>query len=231
MRYYLNAKEMYGEIKRDLAEMGILVKPKTMQDKLIEGNPDYETKELSNYSYMLIYPSSKEIAKDLKVTLPWADEEFIERIDLSGTVNPGQAYKARGEVWEEFLHDGKFSYTYNERLMGDNQIWKIIKAIEKDPSSRQLWLSIWDVTKDLDNIGGISRVPCSLGYNFQVREGKLNMHYVMRSSDFATHFVNDVYLAVRLLEYVSYYTKYPVGTFTHTIFSLHVYNKDIKGVF
>ena len=50
MRLYVKAEEAFEEIKRDLAEMGIWVRPKTMQDKIIEGNPDYETTELQNYS-------------------------------------------------------------------------------------------------------------------------------------------------------------------------------------
>lgn len=53
----------------------------------------------------------------------------------------------------------------------------------------------------------------------------------MRSSDFATHFANDVYLAMKLLHWVAEQTGYEPGSFSHTIFSLHVYNKDIKGVF
>ena len=51
MRIFMNFNEAKEEIKRDLAEMGIVVKPKTMQDKIIEGNEDYETKELQNYSF------------------------------------------------------------------------------------------------------------------------------------------------------------------------------------
>ena len=40
MRIYMNWNEAYEEIKRDLAEMGINVYPKTMQDKYVEGNED-----------------------------------------------------------------------------------------------------------------------------------------------------------------------------------------------
>ena len=57
------------------------------------------------------------------------------------------------------------------------------------------------------------------------------MHYVMRSCDFNTHFVNDVYLAIKLLEYVANEVGMEVGSFTHTMFSLHVYKKDLKNVF
>lgn len=231
MRLYVKAEEAFEEIKRDLSEMGIWVRPKTMQDKIIEGNPDYETTELQNYSYTILNAKSSEIPN---VTQPWADAEFQERItkQVDGKfINPGEAWKLRNNVWDEFLHDGKFGYTYNELIWNNDQFTKIVNRLKEDPDSRQLWISLWDPTRDPDLLGGVSRVPCSLGYAFQVREGKLNMHYVMRSCDFSTHFANDVYLAIKLLEYVAELTGYEVGNFTHTIFSLHIYKKDLKGVF
>ena len=77
MRIYTNAQEMVEEVKRDLAEMGIVVRPATMQDKYVKGNPDYETKELQNYSYCLLNARSQDIPG---VTQPWADAEFKERV-------------------------------------------------------------------------------------------------------------------------------------------------------
>lgn len=227
MRIFMNFNEAKEEIKRDLAEMGIVVKPKTMQDKIIEGNEDYETKELQNYSYTILNANSKDVQG---VIQPWADEEFQERI-AQVLVNPGEAWKSRKKIWEEYLHKGKFAYTYNERFLLNDQLNKIIKRIKEDPDSRQLWVSIWDPQEDVDKLGGLSRVPCSLGYGFQVRGGKLNIHYLMRSCDFSTHFSNDVYLAIKLLEYVAQKTGFEVGNFSHTMFSLHVYKKDIQGVF
>lgn len=241
MRIYINADEMIEETKRDLAEMGIVVRPATMQDKYVKGNPDYETRELQNYSYCLLDAKSQDIPG---VIQPWADAEFRERIHDPWTrnefgeaygsprfLNPGNAWELRKEVWTEYLHFGKMAYTYNELIWNNDQVTKIINRLKEDPDSRQLWISLWNPDKDPDFLGGVSRVPCSLGYGLQVRDGKLNLHYVMRSCDFATHFRNDVYLAIKFLEWVAEKTGYPVGSFTHTIFSLHVYNKDVEGVF
>ena len=224
MRIYINWQECYNEIKRDLKEMGVVNTTKSMQDK----KGEFETLELQNYSYTLLNANSKMITGTIQ---PWADEEFRERIHPSGNINPGEAYKLRKEVWNDFLHNGKMAYTYNERIMFNNQLNKIIERLKEDKTSRQLWLSIWNTAIDIDKLGGISRVPCSLGYNFQFRDNKLNMNYIMRSCDFATHFTNDVYLAIKLLEYVAKEVGVEVGSFTHTIFSLHIYKKDVKGVF
>jgi hypothetical protein len=108
MRIYMNAKEAFEEIKRDLAEMGIWVRPKTMQDKIIEGDVNYETTELQNYCYTILNAKSEDIPG---VDQPWADLEFEERIHdpylraPDGTpsephfLNPGKAWESRSEVW------------------------------------------------------------------------------------------------------------------------------------
>ena len=160
MRIYMNWEEAYEEVKRDLAEMGILVKPKTMQDKNVEGNSDYETKELQNYCYTLLNAKSSEITG---VIQPWADAEFEERVldpfKNGDFINPGEAWELRKDIWTEYMHDGKMAYTYNERIWQNDQLTKIIERLKEDHDSRQLWLSIWDPNIDTDKLGGISRVP------------------------------------------------------------------------
>ena len=44
---------MISEIKRDLVEMWQPISTYSMQNKVIEGNSDYETKEITNYSFCL----------------------------------------------------------------------------------------------------------------------------------------------------------------------------------
>lgn len=226
MRIFKTCGDALNEIKRDLAEMGINVHPQTMQDKVVADDENYATKELQNYIYMVTNPLGS--LNDLRPTQPWADAEFDERVGVT-MVNPGSAYKLREDVWNEFLHDGQFSYTYSERMY--HQIDAIINELKVHPDSRQLYMSIWDPVVDISKIGGKKRVPCSLGYQFQLRGGQLNMTYFMRSCDMATHMQNDIYLAIRLLEYIAAEANVKVGTFTHYIASLHVYQKDVEGVF
>lgn len=225
MRIFSDFAEALNEIKRDLAEMGITVHPQTMQDKFVGDNPDYITKELQCYSYMV--KNAGDSLKQLNPTRPWVEQEFSERI--SGIpMNPGTAWLSRPDVWNEYLHDGKFAYTYPERMAG--KLEKIIEEIKKNPDSRQLYLNIWEGS-DLQYLGGVSRVPCSLGYLFQVRGGKLHITYMMRSCDYATHFQNDVFLATSLMLYVAYRCDLRPGNFTHFIGSFHIYKKDTEGVF
>jgi len=229
MRIYQNFKEALPEIKRDLAEMGIKVHPQTYQDKFIGDDPDFETLELQNYIYTVVNPNMN----DLEPTQPWADAEWSERkAGIQGEpVNPGEAYKLRKEIWEQFLDEsGRFSYTYGERLSTCDQITRVIDRLRVDRDSRQLFVVIWS-HRDVMMMGGISRIPCTIGYQFQCRKNKINITYLERSADFATHFVNDVYLAKILQTYVAIESGFVPGTFTHWIGSLHIFNKDVKEVF
>lgn len=230
MRIFLDFKQAFNEIRRDLAEMGIDVHTKTMQDKNIEGNPEYATKELQFYSYRVLLPKLSDIDTPTK---DWAIAEWEERkAGIEGNpVNPGEAYKLRDNVWNEFLHDGKFAYSYSEQFAQDNQVQNVIEALKKDTMSRQANIAMWD-TEDSKWLGSAKkRVPCSLNWLFQYRDNKLNMEYNMRSCDFATHFKNDVYEAFSLQCYVAEKVGVPVGDFIHHIASFHVYKKDIKDVF
>lgn len=226
MRIYMTFQEALSEIKRDLKEMGILTRTTTYQDKIIGDDPRFDTFELQDYIYRVIHPS----AKDLNPTQPWADKEFLERVTSPG-VNPGEAWKERPEIWEEFLNtEGRFSYTYAERIHQVHQIDHIIRTLKTDPLSRQAFISIWSPA-DSARTGGLTRIPCTLGYYFQIRRGALNITYLQRSSDFVTHFSNDLYLAHKLQSYIAGSLGYPVGVFTHWVGSLHIFNKDTEGVF
>jgi len=230
MRIYSGFKEALNEIRRDVAEMGIDVHPHSWQDKIVKDMPEFDTKEVQNYMYSVTSPN----VDDLNPVQPWADGEFAERIAGAETgkgVNPGEAYKDRYDVWQNFLtEEGKFGYSYSERFAKNLQVQSVINRILTDPDSRQLWISIWE-PDDIKNLGGISRVPCSLGYQVQVRQGVLNLTYIQRSADLVTHFENDVWMAHMMQRYISEKTGIPIGVYTHIIFSLHMFRKDAEGIF
>lgn len=222
MRSYSGFEEANNEIRRDLAELGTFVHPQTMQDKDISDDESYGTRELLNYDYMVLEPS----LSDLHPSQPWADAEFNERIGYT-IEGDAVAWKLRPEVWQEFAERG-FSYTYGERYSFG--LDEVIEELGLHPESRQLFLSVWDSIRDTGRLGK-RRVPCSLGYWFVKRGGQLHMTYLQRSADFATHFENDQYLSRKLQEHVAKEIGIPAGRFTHWIGSLHIYQKDVAGVF
>lgn len=230
MRIYSNSFELMSEMGRELNSYGQIVKPKTYQNKVIEGNEDFITKELICQQYCLtslgdpvwlfVFSHSKE----------WADAEFQERIDISDIINPGKAWELRKDLWEQFLVNGKFDYTYNERMV---ILPYTIQLLKSDSDTRKAVLPIFNGNGEDDTLyyHGNKRIPCSMYYDFLIRQnGKgekvLHICYHQRSSDFAQHFGNDIYLAWRLMEYVAKEVGVKPGYLYHTIDSLHIYKKD-----
>lgn len=230
MRIFKNCAETMSEVRREVAEMGKEVRLNTYQDKDIKDNPEFFTKELLCYSYMISQPKDKHSFLEGKQPheLAWATQELEDRLGQK-ELNPGLAWTLRDTVWTPFLHDGKFSYTYSERI--GKQIEKVIEMLKVNPTSRNAIISIWDRQIDQDRIGGKMRVPCSMFYQVLVRDGKVNIVYNIRSNDVMTHWNYDVYLAIALQEHIAEKLELKVGDFYQFIGSLHAYQKDLKGIF
>lgn len=233
MRIYNDSIEMVREVERDLFEMGIVVQPFTMQDKQVEKDSSYETLEIQAYSYMLTNTTIdelEEVVLYLRGNLEWVMEEYLDRISPDYR-NPGTAWLKNASLWSEYIRDGQFAYTYNERFR--EQLPLIIRELSLRPSSRQAVMTMYDRHQDMNNWGGKDRVPCSMYYQFYIRNGKLNLIYTMRSCDFLTHFCHDVFLAISIQEFVANELSLERGNFTHFMGSLHAYRKDMtaRGIF
>lgn len=224
MRVFKNCLEAFNEVQRDLAELGVVVKTKSYQDKIIEGDEEFATKELQGYSFCIVDSSDKDLMVD---NLPWCKAEFSERV-ADRKVNPGRAWRLRKDVWAEFKHS-KFEYTYNERLRG--QVMEAVEVLRNDAGSRQAVITIYDRWKDHKNRGGKARIPCSMMYQFMVRDGKLDVVYIMRSCDFYTHSRNDVWMACELRDHIASLVGMERGKFIGFFSSLHGFKKDMEGVF
>lgn len=151
--------------------------------------------------------------------LPWAEDHFQERVG-GVPLNPGNEYKNwpfyKGKQNDKFrtvapagCTEGMFSHTYMERMWTPKlkgyrytygNLSSVVAHLYHKPYSRQAYLPIW-FPEDTGVVHG-ERVPCSLGYHFILRNGYLHCTYYMRSVDFLRHFRDDVYLAVRLTQWV-----------------------------
>lgn len=109
----------------------------------------------------------------------------------------------------------------------------VVKQLAQEPLTRQAMLPVF-FPEDTGAIHG-GRVPCSIAYQFIIRNGKLDVVYWLRSCDFKRHFRDDVYLTVRLALWVLQQARkqnpsleeVKMGKLVMLITSLHVFKNDI----
>lgn len=237
MRFFDDALEMIKEVERDLTEMGTIYQSYSVQDWLVNDNPDYLTKEIIGYDYRLI-PQNNDFKNLGEMIAYKKDSDFIEWIKAEASeriipscvsLNPGHAWKLRESFWGKYLRNGLFSYTYVERWQ--EQIDYVLKELQNHFRSRQVVMTMYDRHQDMMNWGGLDRVPCSLTYHFLIRNEKLYCVYSQRSCDFVNFFQADVYCTVILQGWLAEQIGIDIGPFTHCINSLHAFRKDLKGIF
>lgn len=234
-RIFESTKEALNEIERDIMEMGIKVHTATMQNKIIKDNDDFSTIEVQNYSFTILDTSDKSDCID-ETNYKWCVAEFLERVSGESN-NPGEAWKIRRDTWEPFLKEnGTMDYTYADRYSfrdgqyGKTQYEHVIEILKADPDSRQAILHMHfpeDVARANEFENPI-RIPCTMYYQFLIRRGKLDVIYNMRSSDYDTHFRNDIWLADELRNYIAGRLQIQPGLFHMNVGSLHRYKNYTK---
>lgn len=208
-----------------------------------DDRPQMKTIELEDVSFEWTIPTSDapKIALQVAVNpnLPWAEDHFLERIS-GAPLNPPPSHS-----WWPFAQrdnsehtaEGKFSHTYPERFWpkfaeslgirsgirfeyGD--LDDTIDLLKSRPGTRQAYLPIWFPEDGAAALSG-ERVPCTLGYHFLIRGGRLKIVYYIRSCDFYRHFRDDVYMAARLAQHVGERVGATPRSLVMHISSLHIF--------
>lgn len=205
-------------------------------------------------AYCYLGTSVSKLVDEIRPNLPWADLEFEERVGRQAR-NPHESLDKwpwwKGQT-EQTMYNGMFSHTYSERYWPKRARPKIgsgvsilgiryeygdlddlVSLLLRQPYTRQAWLPIF-FPEDTGAVHG-GRIPCTLGYQFMVREEKLHMWYVIRSCDAVRHFRDDLYLSARLLLWVlqeltkkdQAWEDVTPGIFHFHCFSLHVHKGDL----
>lgn len=238
MRIFRNCFEMIQEMDRELFQSGIRVDVNHYQNKKLEGEDRY-TKEIIGVNICISKPLLKRkemlefiFKEDASRIEEYCIQEFKDRISKE-PLNPGESYKIRQDMWQKFLvgeEETKFDYTYSERLYDK---WdSIVKCLINDKHSRQAVMQVFN-NEDTHKFGGDTRIPCSLHYQYLVRNNQLHCIYCMRSNDYFGHFPIDIYLAAESIDYLvnqlkNIYPELETGKLYYQAGSLHAYNWDLK---
>lgn len=240
-RIFRDCSEMIQEMDRELKVSGITVPVKHYQNKELTGD-DQNTKELVGVNFIISKPSLRKremldfiFEEEADNIEQYCESELQDRLNRKG-LNPGASYLIRMDLWQQLMsrsEGGKFDYTYSERINFSNQLDNVIETLKEDEHSRRAMIMIFKPEDTEDSAGFQTRIPCSISYQFLIRNNKLMVLYYIRSNDYFKHFAIDIWLTNALQNYVAEQLKdkYPrlkVGSLNYYAGSLHAYKEDLS---
>jgi thymidylate synthase len=183
-----------------------------MRFDLQEGFPLLTTKKLHTRSifhellWFLKGDTNIQYLKDNGVTIwdEWADEKG----------NLGPVYGSQWRSWQ--AADGRTI----------DQITNVIEQIKKNPDSRRLIVSAW-------NVGEIYKMklpPCHAFFQFYVANGRLSCQLYQRSADIFLGVPFNIASYAALLTMVAQVCELQPGEFVHTLGDAHIYSNHFEQV-
>ena len=107
-----------------------------------------------------------------------------------------------------------------------DQLTQVINLIKKDPDSRRLIVSAW-------NVGDLPKMalsPCHCLFQFYVSDGKLSCQLYQRSADLFLGVPFNIASYALLTMMIAQVTGYEPGDFIHTFGDLHLYSNHMEQV-
>ena len=134
-------------------------------------------------------------------------------------------------LWGRISDDGETSYSaYGDIVFnrhGFNQVDKIIQLLCDDPESRR---AVINFNVPNERVIETKDEICTIALQFLIRDGKLNCYGMMRSNDVWYGLPYDVIFFTELTKYIAHRLGIPYGTYTHTVISLHVYERNYADI-
>ncbi len=146
---------------------------------------------------------------------------------LSGSDAPW-IYEFNSQLRQYAEDDGILRGAYGPRMRcwdgHVDQLAHALATLQGDPDSRRAVIQLYDPARDA---GGHRDVPCTLGYRFHLRQGRLHMATTMRSQDLWTGLPYDIFAATTLHELMAGWLGAELGDYHHHVDSLHLYERDL----
>lgn len=246
MRTYLSTSEAYLSVLKDVHESpDFLSAPRGQQcrEKLDYSfrvsNPSDESIITMDEERNKVIASYTEKEKDLYNSCSNRVEDFAKAskfwnhiANSDGTINSAYGYL----IWEKRSHGSFFE---QESVSQDGSItaakmrtpWEwCVESLRKDKDTRQAVLRFslpehqWMGNKDQ---------TCTMHANWLIREDKLHLSVVMRSNDLVKGLVYDMPWFCSLMdkmvnELKDIYPNLTKGNYTHTVHSIHLYDRDLE---
>ncbi len=154
---------------------------------------------------------------------------------LKGSTNIAYLKENGVSIWDEWAdQEGNLGpvYGYQWRSWPTpagghiDQISNVIESIKKNPDSRRLIVSAWNVA----DIEDMKLPPCHAFFQFYVAEGKLSCQLYQRSADIFLGVPFNIASYALLTHMVAQVCNLEVGDFVHTLGDAHIYSNHMEQV-
>ncbi|HEU4963584.1 MAG TPA: thymidylate synthase [Bacilli bacterium] len=193
------------------------------------------TGTLSVFGYQMRYPLNDgfPLVTTKKVHLKAIIHELLWF--LKGSTNTQYLTENGVRIWNEWADEnGDLGPVYGKQWVswakpnGDtvDQISWVIDEIKRNPDSRRLIVSAWNVS-DLD---AMALQPCHILFQFYVVEGKLSCQLYQRSGDVFLGVPFNIASYALLTMMVAQVCGLELGDFIHTLGDAHIYKNHIEQI-
>ena len=225
MKQYLDLVKYvleHGEKKEDRTGTGTLsVFGYQMKFDLRQGFPLLTTKKVLfdavARELLWFLRGSTNVNDGLKEYTPiwnaWADDK--------GELGPVYGYQWR--QWERFVWDEAKKAYRQEHI---DQIHNAIETLKKNPGSRRIIVSAWNVA-DIDRM---ALPPCHAFFQFYVVGGRLDCQLYQRSADVALGVPFNIASYALLMSMIAQECNLTPGIFIHTLGDTHIYLNHLDGL-
>ncbi len=151
---------------------------------------------------------------------------------LKGETNIHYLHENGVSIWDEWADEnGELGPVYGSQWRSwkgsdgktTDQISDLIEQIKKNPDSRRLLVSAWNVSE----ISQMKLPPCHIMFQFYVANGKLSCQLYQRSADIFLGVPFNIASYAFLVHMVAQVTNLQVGDFIHTLGDAHLYLNHI----
>lgn len=152
---------------------------------------------------------------------------------LKGDTNIRYLKENNVSIWDEWADEnGNLGPVYGSQWRswrgadGEviDQISEVIDQIKRNPDSRRLLVSAWNVAE----VPNMKLPPCHILFQFYVADGKLSCQLYQRSADIFIGVPFNIASYALLLEMIAQVTGLKAGEFIHTLGDAHIYLNHIE---
>lgn len=214
---------------------------KVLNEEIVN-NPQFVTdsrigrcNEIGSASIEILDPTTF-MFTDAKINrISYEYAEAFWKFMISGGTDAAEAFKEYPNV-AKFIDKPKsdvlpenFNTFYGPRIVA--QLPALLKELKEKPNSRRVVFQILQEQDQalLDSDESLE-YPCTDSVTYYIRDGKLYAHTHMRSQNCAIVMQLDFYLQGKLMQYIADECGVQLGTYSHTMVSAHVFERDFDYV-